>query len=252
MKAQAEIFAFNSAFGDQIAPNFVQENDENVPYANERRNSANVSEKLPLFLDEEVVCEADGFFSHGYGSDAEVVENVTASVTAQEEIRGRMAVSLGDIRYLSFLDPINGGIFTRWRTTEKDSYRTRVIAVDKVFAMNGRKKLKWTCSATVHRWGPEQAIEKLVLWQRWHRLWIYCIPSDRVLPPSLLVPTKAVLPKNFNIETVGNDGARSSVDVPDSESESENDGDDENIEENSPDMQSSADETDVSFEDHVA
>ena len=203
-----------------------------------------------MFAHEEEAEPPDGIFAHGYGSDVELVENTTNRIAGPEEIQCRMSIVLDNCRYMSLIGPNNGRIFTRWRNTEKDSYRKRSVAVDRVFALNGRRKLKQSCSATVSRWGPEQALDKLVLWQQWHRWWIYCIPPDRALPRALLIPTKAVLPKNFVIGTVGNNDDQSFGELSSSDSESDEGKGDKNPDANSSTVSSSGDGTDVSFEEH--
>ena len=98
--------------------------------------------------------------------------------------------------------------------------RTKKAAeVDRIFRNNGRARLKWSCSATINRWELEEGIQKLVIWQNWHRLWLYGSPSSVELPSSLLLPEFALVPRSFNVDPKSAHRARSSLDVPESCSE---------------------------------
>ena len=78
---------------------------------------------------------------------------------------------------------------------------------------------------------------------------MYGAPADRYIPPSLLVPHRAILPKNFTAGSMSGEQSRGSLDIPESSSEEEEEREDDVAGYNSPNALSSGDEADASFGD---
>ena len=172
------------------------------------------------------------------------MQNVEGPVFDPDEIRDELASKLDGKRYWSYLYRGAGRVFTRWRAVEKDANQRRAIIVDRIFAENGREKLKWSFSALIGRWGCDEGINKLELWHRRHRWWMYGIPADCVLHPSLLIPTTAKVPKNFRPNQAKAGRATSSTDLRESDSEADIEG----AADARDHQDSSGNDTDTSFE----
>ena len=91
-------------------------------------------------------------------------------------------------------------LFSIWRKSERSDHRKRVIEVDKVFLLNDRKPMKWSCSASLSRWSRDGCLEKLRLWQGWHRWWMYSERPDFPLPHTMLTLDNCKLPEGFIVD----------------------------------------------------
>ena len=63
------------------------------------------------------------------------------------------------------------------------------------------------------------SIDKIVLWQLRHRLWIYSEKSTEILPKNMLLPSEALMPKKKRTRAQIRRDARCSDDVPSTDDE---------------------------------
>ena len=204
------------------------------------RNECIDREKLLLFNPN----SDDEEFKLGEESDHDMAKALLLTESQKLELSDALKSKLDTDRYWTFVDSHTGGIFSRWRSREKDDNKKRCIEVDRIFAANRRKKIPYSCSATVSRWGLE-SVNKIYLWQLWHRWWYYFEQSPIQLPQNMLLPTKAIIPRNIGDSFRKRKNlSRASEDVPST--------DDENVAEEDSlkedvDVESSSDESTWSF-----
>ena len=159
------------------------------------------------------------------------------------ELAQKLQDRLGARRYWTYVDRHTGRIFPRWRARGKEDNRKRCIEADTISKANRVERIPYSCSSTISRWGSD-SVDKIALWQLWHRRWMYSEVRPRAPPQNMLLPTNAVIPANLSAMGKRKRDARSSADLPSTDDEIVED--DDNMERHAP-LDSSSDECSWSF-----
>ena len=154
----------------------------------------------------------------GIGSDNDLAKFIMITPEEKEELLEQMGKSLDTRRYCTVISRQEGRISPRWRQSEKQDHRKRLIEVGQIFRANNRKRIPNSCSSAISRWKGE-SIDKIALWQLWHRLWLYSEKSPRILPRNMLLPSEAIPPRKKRSKAQVRREARGSEDVPSTDDE---------------------------------